>query len=175
MRGLRPRLAREHPDAAFLAAGRFEPPNPGVAAGYVPRGSEIDPGPLLARLASRGWSIALPRAGDRDGRLTFHAADARREPDAFGIQAPVASAPVLTPDLIIVPVVAFDRRGGRLGQGAGCYDRTIAELRRRGAVRVVGLAFAGQEVEESPTEDHDERLDAIVTETALIEVLRMPP
>jgi 5-formyltetrahydrofolate cyclo-ligase len=74
------------------------------------------------------------------------------------------------PDLVIAPLLAFDRAGGRIGQGGGHYDRTIAALRTQGPLFVIGLAFAGQEVAELPHEPHDQRLDAILTETAYIEV-----
>jgi 5-formyltetrahydrofolate cyclo-ligase len=94
----------------------------------------------------------------------------RLEPDAFGIPSPPRSAPELVPNLVIAPLLAFDRTGGRLGQGAGHYDRTLAELRRDRPVFLLGLGFAGQEVEALPQDAHDQRLDAILTETAYIEV-----
>jgi 5-formyltetrahydrofolate cyclo-ligase len=74
----------------------------------------------------------------------------------------------LSPDLILAPLLAFDRRGGRLGQGGGSYDRTLATLRAAGEVFVIGLAFAGQEIDRVPTEPHDQGLDAILTELAYI-------
>ena len=77
----------------------------------------------------------------------------------------------VTPDLIIAPLLAFDRAGGRLGQGGGHYDRTIAALRARGPLFVIGLAYAGQEIEAVPRmKPHDQRLDAILTEIGYIEV-----
>jgi 5-formyltetrahydrofolate cyclo-ligase len=75
----------------------------------------------------------------------------------------------LHPDLILAPLLAFDRRGGRLGQGGGYFDRAIADLRARGPLIVMGLAFAGQEVGEVPLEAHDARLDAVLTERGYIE------
>ncbi|HEY9216874.1 MAG TPA: 5-formyltetrahydrofolate cyclo-ligase, partial [Phenylobacterium sp.] len=78
----------------------------------------------------------------------------------------------VAPDLVLAPLLAFDRRGHRLGQGAGHYDRTLANLRAAKPVWVVGLAYAGQEVEEIPAEPHDQRLDAILTETGYIEALK---
>jgi 5-formyltetrahydrofolate cyclo-ligase len=92
------------------------------------------------------------------------------EPDAFGVPAPQPVMPAMTPELVIAPVLGFDRRGGRLGQGGGHYDRTLANLRARAPVFVIGLAFSGQEVSELPLEPHDQRLDAILTETEYIEV-----
>ena len=121
-----------------------------------------------------GWRTTLPRAANRQSPLIFHAADGPLAPDAFGIPAPLPTSPRLTPDLVLVPVLAFDRAGGRLGQGAGCYDRTIAALRAAGPVRVIGLAYAGQEVERVPTGEHDQRLDGILTDKGYLPVLRHP-
>ena len=145
-----------------------------VVAGYHAVGSEMDPRPLLRRLARSGAAIALPAAAQRDAPLIFRAADHPETfiADAFGIPAPPPGAPVLIPDLVIVPLLAFDRRGGRLGQGAGCYDRTLRALRERGAVFALGLAFAGQEIDRAPTTPDDEALDAILTETGYIPVVK---
>ena len=86
----------------------------------------------------------------------------------------MAAAPLVSPNLMITPVLAFDRNGGRLGQGGGHYDRTLANLRKVRPVFVLGLAFAGQEIEHVPMGQHDQRLDAIITETAYIEVGKEP-
>jgi 5-formyltetrahydrofolate cyclo-ligase len=83
--------------------------------------------------------------------------------------APVPSAPQSHPDLVIAPLLGFDRKGRRLGQGGGTYDRTLANLRAFGRVFVLGLAYSGQEVDEVPAEPHDQRLDAVLTETAYLE------
>jgi 5-formyltetrahydrofolate cyclo-ligase len=177
LRGLRRRLAAEIPDAAVRAARRLPlerlPPFR-VFGLYHPTGSELDPRPLLERLRRDGAQPALPATGARDEAMRFRAWDpaARLEPDAFGIPAPPHFAPVVEPDLIFAPLLGFDRRGGRIGQGAGHYDRALAALRARKPVFVIGFAFAGQEVAELPTEAHDEPLDAILTETDYIEVGR---
>ena len=86
-------------------------------------------------------------------------------PDAFGVPSPPPEAPEATPRLVICPLLAFDRAGGRLGQGGGHYDRTLAVLRAQGPVFVLGRAYAGQEVAALDLEPHDQRLDAILTET----------
>ena len=70
----------------------------------------------------------------------------------------------MRPELVVTPLLAFDGSGGRMGQGGGYYDRTLGQLRAEGRVFVVGLAFAGQEVEKLPAEDHDQPLDAVLTE-----------
>ncbi len=179
MRTLRKRLAATLPDAAVHAslrrsAGETPALRRRVIASYRPQGSELDPGPLVEAFVADGWQAALPRAADRESPLTFHAADSPLAPDAFGIPAPLPTSPRLTPDLVIVPVLAFDRFGGRLGQGAGCYDRTIAALRAAGPVRVIGLAYAGQEVDRVPTDAHDQGLDGILTDKGWVEVIGHP-
>jgi 5-formyltetrahydrofolate cyclo-ligase len=173
MRRRRIALAKEHPEAARAAARNF--PSQRLSSfktisGYHPLGGEIDPAPLMARFAEAGATLALPAAVDRAAPLAFRLAAEPFVPDAFGIPAPTPSARVVTPDLIITPVLAFDRRGGRLGQGAGCYDRTLAALRAACPLLVLGLAYAGQEVAEVPAEPHDQRLDAILTEEGYIEI-----
>ena len=180
LRGLRRRLAIEVPDAAGRAArrlplsrfSRFR-----IVSAYHPQGSELDPQPLLEAIlgVDPGFAqAALPVALDRESPLKFRLwrpGDALA-PDAVGILSPPASAPEVAPNLVIAPLLGFDRRGGRLGQGAGHYDRTLADLRRDRPVFVLGLAYAGQEVDAVPTDPHDQRLDAILTETEFIEVAR---
>ncbi len=92
------------------------------------------------------------------------------ETDAFGLPAPPADAEPRVPELVITPLLGFDRRGGRLGQGAGCYDRTLAALRAQGPVFALGLAYAAQETGAAPCEPHDQLLDAILTEKGYIPV-----
>jgi 5-formyltetrahydrofolate cyclo-ligase len=90
-------------------------------------------------------------------------------PGAFGADVPEAIVPMV-PQILIVPLVAFDRRGGRLGYGGGFYDRTLAGLRAEGPVMAIGFAYAVQEVDDLPQEPTDEVLDLIVTDRAVIEV-----
>jgi 5-formyltetrahydrofolate cyclo-ligase len=175
LRGLRRRLARELPHAAERAAAHLPlerlPPF-GAFSLYQPMGSEMDPRPLLARLRHRGAHAALPATRGPGEVMSFRLWEPqmRLEPDAFGVPAPPPVAPEVEPDLVVTPLLGFDRAGRRLGQGAGQYDRALAALRARKRVFVLGLAFAGQEIAELPHEDHDERLDAILTETGYIEV-----
>jgi 5-formyltetrahydrofolate cyclo-ligase len=175
MRQRRAVLFREHPDAAARAAAHLPPDRLAgvrVVAGYHPQGGEMDPLPLMRRFAAAGASLALPAATAPQARLTFRAWSEgdRLAPDVFGIPSPTAAQPEVRPDIIIAPVMAFDRRGGRLGQGAGCFDRTLAWARDGGSVFAIGLAFAGQEVEQVPVTPHDQGLDAILTETGYIEI-----
>ena len=143
-----------------------------IVAGYEPLEAEIDPGPLLRRLAAAGARIVLPVVVARGAPLKFRESVATGEltPDSAGIPAPPPTAPEAVPDLIITPLLAFDRAGGRLGQGGGYYDRTLRSLRSRRPVLAVGLAYAGQEVARLPMGPHDQTLDAILTEMAYIEV-----
>lgn len=143
-----------------------------AVGGYRPQGGEMDPTPVLRRFSACGARLALPVAVDREAPLIFRAWTEHDPltPDAFGIASPTESSPGVTPDVIIAPVLAFDRRGGRLGQGAGAFDRTLAVLRGQGSLLVIGLAFADQEVDQAPMEAHDQGLDAILTESGYIEV-----
>jgi 5-formyltetrahydrofolate cyclo-ligase len=165
-----PAASREAADA--LPLSRL--PAFASVGGYAPQGSEIDPWPLLQRLADTGAHLALPRADTLDGVLTFHLYDPDEPqlPDVAGVPSPPASAPIVRPDLVICPLLAFDREGRRLGQGGGHYDRTLAELRARKTVFVLGLAFSGQEVASLPADAHDQALDAILTETGYIAVAK---
>jgi 5-formyltetrahydrofolate cyclo-ligase len=174
MRDLRKRLAGEAPDAGNGAASYLPAElakSASVVSGYRPRGSEIDPWPVMRAFAKHGARLALPVAFDRKSPLEFRAyADGDPlEPDAFNILAPTADAAIVEPDLVIAPLLAFDRFGGRMGQGAGHYDRTLEGLRAWRPLFVLGIAYAGQQVARVPLEPHDQRLEAILTEKAYIE------
>ena len=169
MRSLRAAVRAAAPDAAIQAAAQFARAELGpfqTAAIYHPRGTEIDPFPLAAVLARTGCRILLPAVVEKDGPLVFRVMSegGPLPKDALGIPSPPPEAEALTPELIIAPVLAFDRTGGRLGQGGGYYDRTIEALRAIGPVQVVGLAFASQELNAVPMGPHDQRLDGVVTE-----------
>ena len=175
MRARRRAMAEAAPEAGRRAAALMPleklPPFT-VVSGYRAQGAELDPWPLMRRLAAEGARLALPVATHRDDPLIFriHDGTVKLIPDAFGIPSPGPEAAQVRPDLVIAPLVAFDRQGARLGQGAGHYDRTLETLRAGGGVFVLGLAYAGQEVAQVPAEPHDQRLDAILTETGYIEV-----
>lgn len=182
MRNARRTFVREHPQADWRAGelapqmieALFGPGRaPGVAALYRAAGSEIDPRPLADALAALGWRIALPCSETLDAPVVFRAWSPGEPlaPDAVGVAAPLAAAPAAPPDLIVAPLIAFDRKGGRLGQGGGYYDRTLAEHRARlQPPPFVGLAYSIQEVAHVPMEPHDQRLDAILTEKEFIAV-----
>ena len=173
MRALRKACAARAPDAARKAAALLPPGTaPKVVGGYVAHGSEIDPAPLMARFAEAGAMLALPVAEGPDRPLVFRhwSPGEALEPDALGMAAPGPQAQAVEPDLLVVPLLAFDRAGGRLGQGGGHYDRTLAALEAKGPVFKLGLAYSGQEVARLPMEEHDRRLDAILTEIEYIAV-----
>jgi len=134
----------------------------------------MDPGPLMSRLAEAGCKLALPVAIGKDSPLQFRSAVDAPELvcDVFGIPSPPEVATMVIPDLVIAPVLAFDRSGARLGQGGGLFDRTLALLRSSGNVFVLGLAYEGQRVDSVPAEPHDEPLDAILTERGYTEFLK---
>ncbi len=145
-------------------------PEGAVVSAYWPMGSELDPRPLMAALHGRGHPIALPAVAGPERPLVFRAwapGDLLR-PAAFDTREPGADKAELTPGVLLVPLLAFDRAGYRLGYGGGFYDRTLAGLRARGPVLAVGLAYAGQEVAAIPRDANDRRLDWSVTETETI-------
>lgn len=137
----------------------------GAVAGYVPVRSEIDPRPALARLAALDRPVALPVVLAPDQPLVFRRwhPDQPLVPGAYGIAAPGPDAAPLDPTVLLVPLLAFDRRGYRLGYGGGFYDRTLFSLRSHGPVLAVGVAFAAQEVPAVPAAPFDQPLDGIVT------------
>jgi 5-formyltetrahydrofolate cyclo-ligase len=142
-----------------------------VVAGYAPIRSEIDPVQLMQRFAAWGAALAMPAISARDAVLAFRAwkpGDALVR-GAFGISELPATAAEVVPDIVLVPLVAFDRAGHRIGYGAGYYDRTLASLRRQKTVIAIGLAFAVQEIPQVPALSHDARLDYVLTETDLFD------
>jgi 5-formyltetrahydrofolate cyclo-ligase len=158
--------------AAALAAlaGQLGAGAGDVVAAYSPMGDELDPRPLLERLQGMGCRLALPVVTARGQPLDFRAwatGDAL-EPGLHGTTHPLAGAAPAMPDVLLVPLLAFDRQCFRLGYGGGYYDRTLESLRRHAQVRAIGIGFAAQQVEAVPRDGHDQRLDAIATEQGLI-------
>lgn len=149
-----------------------------VVAGYWPLVGELDPRPAMARLAAGGHRLALPRMAGPGAPLGFLSwrAGERLVEGRFRVMEPDPAAPVARPDLLLVPLVGFDRAGHRLGHGAGYYDRTLQALRAATPrLRAIGLAFAGQEVVEVPAGPTDQRLDAVVTERAVHRIVPVAP
>lgn len=148
----------------------IEFPSACVVSAYWPIGSEIDPRPLMIHLHEDGHPMALPVTPARGNPLAFRAwrPDDTLEAAGFGTRVPLAFQPELTPRVLIVPLLAFDRAGYRLGYGGGYYDRTLARLRQAGAVLAVGVAYAAQEVAAVPRDGSDQPVDWIVTEAESI-------
>lgn len=137
-----------------------------TVSGYVATRSEIDPALLLADLSAKGYRLCLPVVDRAHAPLAFRAwkPEDKLVAGAFDIPVPERSAPIVVPDIMLVPLLAFDVRGFRLGYGGGFYDRTIEHLGAAGTVTTVGLAFAGQRVARVPVDSHDRRLDWILTQ-----------
>jgi 5-formyltetrahydrofolate cyclo-ligase len=160
--------------AQMIATRRFSVPlgEGTIVAGYSPIRSECDPIPLMRSLAAKGAQLALPVIGGKEKLLTFSEwrQGGHLMAGPFGILQPRPEAMPLEPDIILVPLAAFDRRLRRIGYGMGYYDRTLADLRRqRRPVVAVGIAFAAQEVEAIPSAEHDQHLDLVLTERETID------
>lgn len=140
-----------------------------VVSGFWPMRSEVDVRPLMFALRERGGRLTLPAILDRQTIVFRELLRGAALVDmGFGTAGPGPEAEVLEPELMLVPMAAFDRRGHRIGYGAGYYDRAIGRLRASGRhPRLVGIAFDCQQVDVVPDEAHDVRLDAIVTESGL--------
>ncbi len=152
--------------AAHVQAAGLIPPGAAVS-GFWPMGEEIDIRPLLHALEAAGHVVALPVTPPRGRPLTFHRwrPGATLRPERFGTVT-VDGEPVV-PEVLLVPLLVFDRQGRRLGYGGGYYDRTLANMP---GVRTIGCAFAVQEVEAVPVGPNDVTLDAIATERGVIQI-----
>lgn len=174
MKGERRAAACARPDAAVHAARNFIAsiaiPEGAVAALYHPIKDELDTAPLAAALYEKGARLALPVVAARNTPLAFHAwsPGAALLKGAHGAMTPDPESPALEPDIVVAPLLAFTRDGGRLGYGGGYYDRTLEALRKDKSVTAVGYAYAAQEVDALPLSPLDQRLDWIVTEAEAI-------
>ena len=146
-------------------AGALPIPKGSVVGGYHALPEEADPARLLERLTELGCHVAYPRVAGRGSALEFHRVPdgAVMAPGSFGIHEPLDSWPRATPAALLVPLLAFDASGHRLGYGGGFYDRSLAQLQ----VPAIGIAYAGQEVAALPHQPHDAVLDAVLTERGL--------
>lgn len=139
-------------------------------SGFMPIRTEIDPTPAMAEASAYG-TVGVPVIEAADAPLKFAAwtPETQMVPGPFGAPVP-ARLEFFEPEILVVPLLAFDRGGGRLGYGGGFYDRTLEMLRAKRATLAIGFAFAGQEAEDIPLEPTDQPLDLIVTEAGIIEV-----
>jgi 5-formyltetrahydrofolate cyclo-ligase len=171
-RARREELVRAYPDFAAQLASHADAlavaPNTVVGA-YVALPHEADPHVLLKQLVARGATLAFPRVHAKGQPLVFHHWKPGRELNkgAYGILEPGADWPVAHPRTLLVPLLAFDKTGHRLGYGGGFYDRTIAMLRSTGETRTIGIAYAGQEMDALPHDEHDIALNTVLTENGL--------
>jgi 5-formyltetrahydrofolate cyclo-ligase len=164
----------ERTAAAQAIADRAFPlpvPAGAIVSGFLPIKSEINPVPLMRKLADAGARLALPVVIARGVPLVMRAyafGDALVK-GVWGIRVPPPEVPEVEPDIVLAPLLAFDRSGDRLGYGAGYYDMTIAALRAKKPVVAVGVAFAAQEIDAVPTTARDVRLDFVLTEKEVID------
>jgi 5-formyltetrahydrofolate cyclo-ligase len=141
-----------------------------VVSVYWPIRSELNTRPLIETLSGRGLKVALPILVAVKRPLLFRAFVPGDElaKGPFGLSEPSADKAALEPDIIFAPLAAFDRKGYRLGYGGGLYDATLNALRAKHPVTAIGIAYAVQEADSIPIEDHDQKLDFIVTERETI-------
>jgi 5-formyltetrahydrofolate cyclo-ligase len=143
-----------------------------IVSGFMPMRSEVNPLPLMKKLADAGAQLALPVTGPRGQALVMRAWT-WGEPLAagvWGIREPRPEAQPLDPDILLVPLLAFDRAGARLGYGGGYYDLTLTQLRSHKPVIAVGISYAIQEIERVPTTARDAMLDLVLTEREVIDL-----
>lgn len=174
LRAQRSAAAQVQPAAAEALAQQFKKiilPANAICAGYVAIRDEIDPAPIMDYVADLCMELALPVVVDENLPLEFRSyefGDLLPDDNAFKIPEPTADKPVVMPNIILVPLLGFDRTGHRMGSGKGLYDRTLENLRKRKAIIAIGLAFAEQEVDQIMAENHDQRLNIIVTPREVI-------
>ena len=142
-----------------------------VVSAYSPMQSEFNPVPLMRKLADAGATLALPVVASRGKPLVMRewAFGQPLTTGQWGIREPGPDAPEAWPDILLVPLACFDRKGNRIGYGAGYYDLTINRLRVLKSVVAIGLAYAAQHAAVVPFTPRDARLDFVLTERELIE------
>jgi 5-formyltetrahydrofolate cyclo-ligase len=145
-----------------------------IVSAFFPMKSEINPMPLLRKLADAGAHLALPVIAGRGRPLSMRAwhFGAPLKAGQWGIREPTGDAVEVKPDILIVPLACFDRAGHRIGYGAGYYDMTIRALRAQKPVTAIGIAFAAQEIPRVPATTRDELLDLVLTEREVIDLRR---
>lgn len=162
------------PEASFLLAKQVQSivPTGSVVAGYWAIGTELDLGPTMAALAARGDTLALPVTGEKGTPLVFRkwAPGEKLDRGLMGTSHPAEGSPEVTPRVILLPLVAFAAKGGRLGYGAGFYDRTLKALRAAGSLEAWGVAFDEQEEPNLPTDAADQVMTGVITDRRIIRV-----
>ncbi len=161
---------------AVHGAGAIELHAGAIVSGFLPIRSEVDLHPLMALLRDRGGRICLPVVLDKE-TIVFRelTPETVLVPGTFGTSGPGPEEEELEPEIMLVPLAAFDARGHRIGYGGGYYDRAIHRLREKGLnPRLIGIAFDCQEVASVPEEPHDMKLDAVLTESGYRPFADMP-
>jgi len=150
------------------------PSSRAIISGYAAIGTELNLWPLLEMLAASGHPIALPVTVGKGAPLIFRTwkPETPLKTGAFCVPVPDENSPELEPEILLVPLLAFDKKGFRLGYGAGFYDRTLARLRAHGSVTAIGIAFDEQQVEAVPHDAYDEALDWMLTPSGPIKIER---
>ena len=164
-------MMRQAAAAAIASRPLPVPVAPGmIVSGFSPMKTEINPMPLLRKFVEAGCTLALPCIIGRGHPLIMRAWDfgAPLETGQWSIREPAADAAEVAPDIVIVPLAAFDRAGHRIGYGAGYYDMTLHKLRALKTIVAIGIAFAAQEISRLPATERDERLDLVLTEREVI-------
>jgi 5-formyltetrahydrofolate cyclo-ligase len=167
-----PAIERQQAAEAIAARPFPVPVAPGaIVSGFMPLKSEINPLPLMRKLAEAGAKLALPVVAGKGLPLIMRAwaVGAPLASGVWGIREPTPDAPAVDPDIVIVPLLAFDRRGHRLGYGAGYYDMTLTALRAKKPVVAIGITYAAQEVDAVPITPRDAPLDLVLTERETID------
>jgi 5-formyltetrahydrofolate cyclo-ligase len=143
-----------------------------IVSGFSPLKTEINPIPLMRKLADAGAQLALPVVAGKGKPLIMRAWRFGEPLDSgvWGIREPKADAPEVAPDILLVPLLAFDRQGHRIGYGAGYYDMTIGKLRASKPVVAIGIAYGAQEIASVPVTPRDARLDLVLTERETIDL-----
>jgi 5-formyltetrahydrofolate cyclo-ligase len=160
--------AKDSAPAALAVRGLPIPRDPQnhIVSVFHSFGTEISTTELFDRLVAEGWTTALPVVVAKNTPLLFRqwAPGDALVLGRWDIQIPPDTAPEVEPDVLLVPMLAFDHKGYRMGYGGGFYDRTLAKLRALKKVTAIGVAYAGQEIDMVPHDDHDQPLDWIMTE-----------
>lgn len=166
LRETAPLLLASHPFPVLLKIGQQS------VSAFYPYQSEIDTRPLLGKLSGEGWTTCLPIVLGKNLPLEFRRwlPGEPTIPGIWGIPRPPETSPEVEPDVLVIPLLSFDRKGYRLGYGGGFYDRTLEKLRTRKKIIAIGVGYATQEVDHVPVGPHDQPLDYILTEKEVISI-----
>ncbi len=145
-----------------------------IFGAYYPIGAEVNCRPLMDTLHAMGHTIALPIVVEKEEPLIYrmYKSGDQLEKGPFGTPEPVDFMPELVPDVMILPVMGFSAKGYRLGYGTGFFDRTVKKFRMEKPIKVIAVAYSGQEIEDFPVEQHDARCDMVITELGVTKARR---